>query len=549
MVVTITITSDGEAMPTAYELLSVDVSSEYNRVPSAELVLLDGNPAQQAFPVSDSAFFEPGKEISINLRYEDLAPEDTCVFKGIVLKQGLRLDSKGCTLAVELSDPAIKMTSVRKSAVFADQRDSDIISALIGASGLATGSIAATEVQHQRLVQYQATDWDFMLMRADQNGLLVSAAGGIVSAQAPALAAAKQTFEFGLDELYDFEMEVDARHQLGAVQSASWDAQRQALTPTLDAKPVELQQGNLAPAALASIVGASSQLLLSSTALQAGEAQAWADATLLRSRLAMVRGSFRVPGQATLALGDTIDLKGVNKRFSGKTLVTGVRHQVSGDGWTTSIQFGLSPTPFAATPGIADSPAAGMLPGVHGLQIGLVQPYEADPNNEHRVKLLIPVIDGNNGLVWGRLAAPEAGKNRGLFFWPEPGDEVILGFLNDDPRQPVILGALYSSANTPPWPPAEANAHKGLVTKGGTKLLFDDEKKLVSLATPNGSSIVLDEDKKTVEIKDANSNVLRLTADGIILESGKDLTITAKGAVHIEGTKGVEIKGAKIDIK
>jgi uncharacterized protein involved in type VI secretion and phage assembly len=209
----------------------------------------------------------------------------------------------------------------------------------------------------------------------------------------------------------------------------------------------------------------------------------------------------------------------------------------------------LSPTPFAATPGIADSPAAGMLPGVHGLQIGIVQPYEADPNQEHRVKLLIPVIDGSNGLVWGRLAAPEAGKNRGLFFWPEPGDEVILGFLNDDPRQPVILGALYSSANTPPGPPTEANAQKGLVTKGGTKLLFDDEKKLVSLATPNGSSIVLDEDKKTVEIKDANSNVLRLTADGIILESGKDLTITAKGTVHIEGTKGVEIKGAKIDLK
>lgn len=549
MVVTTTITSSGVAMPDSYELLSVDISTEYNRVPSAELMLLDGDLASQAFPVSDSAFFEPGKEISINLRYEGLAAGDTCVFKGIVLKQSLRLDGAGCTLAVELSDAAIKMTSVRKSTVFADKVDSDIISELLSASGLTAGRIAATQVQHQRLVQYQATDWDFMLMRADQNGLLVSAVGGVVSAQAPAIAAAKLTVELGLDELYDFELEVDARHQLGAVQSASWDAKQQALTPPQSAKSVALQQGNLAPATLAGVVGASSQLLVAGTALQAGEAQAWADATLLRSRLAMVRGSFRLPGQATLALGDTIALKGVTKRFSGKTIVTGIRHQVTGEGWATSIQFGLSPTPFAATPGIAGSPAAGMLPGVHGLQIGIVQPYEADPNQEHRVKLLIPIISGNDGLVWGRLAAPEAGKNRGLFFWPEPGDEVILGFLDDDPRQPIILGALYSSANTPPWPPAEANAQKGLVTKGGTKLLFDDEKKLVSLATPNGSSIVLDEDQKTVEIKDANNNVLRLTADGIILESGKDLTIKAKGVVHIEGTKGVEIKGAKIDLK
>jgi hypothetical protein len=76
MLATTTITSDGETMPTSYNLLSVDISSEYNRVPSAELLLLDGDLASQAFPISDSAFFEPGKEISINLRYEGLAAGD-----------------------------------------------------------------------------------------------------------------------------------------------------------------------------------------------------------------------------------------------------------------------------------------------------------------------------------------------------------------------------------------------------------------------------------------------------------------------------------------
>ncbi|MDO7854088.1 type VI secretion system tip protein VgrG [Hymenobacter convexus] len=549
MIVTTTITSDGTGMPAAYELLSIDVSSEYNRVPTAELVLLDGNPATRAFPISDSAFFEPGKEISISLRYEGLPNKEVAVFKGIVLKQGLRLDREGCTLEVELSDLAVKMTSLRKSNVFAGKTDSAIIAALIRANSLTAGSIGATEVEHQRIVQYQATDWDFMLLRAAQNGLLVAAAGGTISATPPAIAAARQTFEFGLTEIFDFQMEVDARYQVGAVKSASWDAKRQELTATQEAAPVSLSQGNLKPAALAEAVGASNQLLLTGTALQDGEAKAWADATLLRSRLAMVRGSFRVPGLASLALGDTIELKGLTQRFSGKTIVTGLRHQVNAEGWFTSIQFGLSPIPFAATPGIADSPASGMLPGISGLQIGIVQKYEEDPNKEHRVKIMIPVIGQASGLVWGRLAAPDAGKNRGLFFWPEPGDEVILGFLNDDPRQPVILGALYSSANQPPWAPADTNAQKGLVTKGGTTLLFDDEKKLVSLATADGSSITLDEDKKSVEIKDSRSNVIRLTADGIVLESGKDVFITSKGTVHIEGTKGVEIKGAKIDIK
>jgi hypothetical protein len=110
MTVTATVTSAGRAMPATYELMSIDVSTEYNRVPTAELVLLDGHAATQAFPISEGTFFEPGQEININLRYGGAADEEASVFKGIVLKQGLRLDSEGCTLAVELSDLAVKMT-------------------------------------------------------------------------------------------------------------------------------------------------------------------------------------------------------------------------------------------------------------------------------------------------------------------------------------------------------------------------------------------------------------------------------------------------------
>ena len=60
-----------------------------------------------------------------------------------------------------------------------------------------------------------------------------------------------------------------------------------------------------------------------------------------------------------------------------------------------------------------------------------------------------------------------------IFFRPEPGDEVIVGFLNDDPRQAVILGAVYGSKNTPPKHGsqlAKENIKKAIVTKKGTMI-------------------------------------------------------------------------------
>ena len=50
------------------------------------------------------------------------------------------------------------------------------------------------------------------------------------------------------------------------------------------------------------------------------------------------------------------------------------------------------------------------------------------------------------------LATLDAGKERGTFFRPEIGDEVVVGFLNDDPRHPVILGMCHSSAKPAPEP-------------------------------------------------------------------------------------------------
>src|SRR5262245_29158508 len=77
-----------QPMPSGYRVLSIDVSMDVNRIPSAEIQLLDGN-ALNEYKVSDGAFFEPGQTIEIKLRYEGKT-SDVSVFKGVVVRQTLQ---------------------------------------------------------------------------------------------------------------------------------------------------------------------------------------------------------------------------------------------------------------------------------------------------------------------------------------------------------------------------------------------------------------------------------------------------------------------------
>jgi Rhs element Vgr protein len=531
-----------------FELLSIDIRREFDRVPYAELTYIDGDPATQKFPLTDSDFFAAGKEIEIRLRYEGDAAGEKTVFKGVVIRQSVQLTGNGCILNVELSDKAVKMTAARKSFVFENIKDGDLIGKLLTANGVTAGTIATTNVTHPRLVQYYTTDWDLMLCRAEANGLLIASNDGTVSAVAPVIGSgADYTFEFGIDEIYSFELEADSRHQHVGIEGSSWDVKTQKMTVPAKAAPFELSQARLTETGVYDVLGQNTAQLVAGAALSDKEAEAWATGRMLKDRLSMLRGNIRVDGDSRYVLGKTVELKGMSGLFTGKTLLTGIRHEVSDGGWYTWLQFGLSAEPYTARYPVTDSKAGGLLPGVNGLQIGIVEKI-VDPDNEFRVEVKIPALGADKNKVWARLATADAGKERGLFCMPEPGDEVILGFLNDDPRQPVILGSVNSSALPAPFKPADENAIKGFVTKSGLKLIFDDTKKQVAISTSDDQQVIIDEDQKSIELKDVNGNSVKLSADGITLTSKKDLILKADGDVKIEGSGKVDIKGSEVTV-
>lgn len=439
-VVTPTILSGGKAMDPTYELASVHVWTEVNRVPRAELRVLDGDAAQRRFAVSDTSFFVPGANIEIRVRYEGEA--DHSIFEGIVVRHGVEATDRGSVLVIGIKDACVKLAGVRRSAVFRGKTDDTIIKELITAAGVGVGSVEQTQPAHAEMVQYRCTAWDFILSRADAQGLLVTADHGKVSLRKMAVKSnPKHYFEWGINEIYDIDIEIDADHQYASVEAIGWNPRALAPTAPSKARSAPPTPGNLDAAKLAKAVGRDRCTLSHLVPAHAAELQAWADATLDRSRLAMLRGRLTVPGFADIQPLDTMELAGIGKRFNGVTLVTGVHHQIDESGWQTDVQFGLSPEPFAQAPHIVETPAAGLLPAVRALQLGVVANFEEDPQKELRVKVYLPGVDATTGgAVWAQLACPDAGNGHGYYFRPEPGDEVVVGFLDADPRCAVILG-------------------------------------------------------------------------------------------------------------
>ena len=546
--ITYTITSDSNAMPATYKLLSISVSNEVNRISYAEMVLIDGDYSKQVYSISDGDFFDPGKKINISIREEGEAEEEKVIFKGSVVTQSLRYDQGNSLLTVEMSDDAIKMTTIKQSDIFKDIKDSELIESLISHSGVNMGTVDDTKFKHERIVQYHTTNWDMLLSRADVNGLLVTAVNGKVSARVPKLSAPSvKTFKLGKDIIYDLDLKLDISDQYAGIQTTTWDEEGHT-TGKSNVESFNLEQGKLKAADIKKISGDKAERLLALVPLSPEEGKAWAEARMLRTRLSMLRGSFKIGGFTSVNLLDNINLEGMGLKFKGLTMVTGIRHEVTENGWFTHLQFGLGAAGLSGTTSLTALPASGLLPGINGLQTAVVEDIELDATKRVRVKVRMFGAIGADKVVWARMATLGAGHERGMFFWPEKNDEVVLGFINDDPRYPVILGSLYGSKNMPPVPRDETNATKGFVSRKGLKLIFDDELQQVSIHTSEGNRIVINENKKFIEINDVNKNNITLSADGIVINAANNLVIKAEGDISIKG-KAVKIEGSKIELK
>ena len=533
---------EGNELPSTLSVESIETRAEANRIPRVRLVVLDGSPAAGSFEGAGTKVLEPGKKLKISVGYVDsaIAP----IFEGIIVKQGVQIPREGpARVVVHAADEALKMCVARNSEVFTKIKDSDLIAKLIKAHGL-SASVSATSVVHEDIVQYYASDWDLAVTRAELNGMIVLASGGKVTVAAPRTSAgASLRVAFG-ESLLDFDAEIDATTQLAktAIKSYAWDAATQKVASAGPGSLNVTEPGNLSSDTLAKVLGIKAFPQQTGGTLVPKDLTAWSSAELLKSKLSKLRGTVTYAGSVKVAPGGVIEIAGVSAAFSGNAFVSGVRHEIRDGLWTTTAQLGLSARWFAAEADhIEAPPAAGQLPAMSGLQPGIVKEVAKDPDGNDRIAITLPLLHSAAKPVWARYASPYATNKAGFFFLPEVGDEVVVAFMNDDPRFPVVIGNLYGKKHVPPFAPDKNNDTKAIVTRGQLKVTFDDKNKIVEITTPKKQSVKIDDKSGSITLVDANKNKVALSKGGITIESASNIKLSAKGNITLDAKANIAL--------
>jgi len=397
--VTVSISADGQVLASV-QILSISITKTLNKIASARFAVIDGDMPEGNFPVSAEATFKPGAAITIKAGYDNVTET---LFEGIVVRHGVHITGNNfARLIVECQDKAVKMTVGRKNATFIDKTDSDIISQLIGDHGL-TATVDSTTITHPELVQFYATDWDFMLSRAEANGFVVIVNDGAVTVRQPVSGSAALKVTYG-EDLIEFHADIDARAQYSTVKGAGWSLDTLAMIEETSSPSTLNEQGNLTSSDLAAVVGLSEFRLQTSVPMTNDVLTKWTAAQQVKSGLSKIQGSVKFDGSAKAKPGDLLTLAGLGSRMNGDAYISAVHHEIAEGGWVTEAQFGLKPEWFVERRDLSGSPAAGLLPPVEGLQIGIVKKLDADPENQNRIQVHVPVMgDAGTMTVWARL--------------------------------------------------------------------------------------------------------------------------------------------------
>lgn len=176
-----------------------------------------------------------------------------------------------------------------------------------------------------------------------------------------------------------------------------------------------------------------------------------------------------------------------------------------------------------------------------GVMMALVTDNQ-DPEKLGRVKVTFPWRKADDESYWARTAAPMAGPDRGEFFLPDEGDEVLVAFENGNLEHPYVLGGLWNGKREPPEDNADGkNDIRTITTRAGHEVTFDDADSGggITIETSGGEAVSLSDEsgEKSVSITDSTGQN-ELTFDP---QSG-EVSLSGAGTLSIEATN-IELKG------
>src|SRR5450759_1020992 len=135
-----------------------------------------------------------------------------------------------------------------------------------------------------------------------------------------------------------------------------------------------------------------------------------------------------------------------------------------------------------------------------------------DPQGLGRVQVKFPTLSDDDIGHWARVAVRMGGNQRGTFFLPEVGDEVLVAFEGGDITRPFVLGGLWNGQDNPPDTNADGKNNKRFIkSRSGHLVRLDDTdgaEKIEIIDKSGNNSITFDTANNTITITSAQDITL-----------------------------------------
>jgi uncharacterized protein involved in type VI secretion and phage assembly len=467
------------------------------------------------------------------------------IFKGEIVAAEVEFTTSAARLSFRAYDLAHRLQRNRRSLTFQDQTTSDIVKKVLQTAGIQPGTIDSTTTVHAFMQQSMETDLDFLkrLAAMDNCEVGVEDGKGYLSQRRNGTGTTP-VFKWR-ENAISFRPRTTAAQQHESVTVQSYDPQTKETLSATVTEPTAVAPVAADARKAGKGFGRSDLLIADRVVASAAEAKQLAQSTLD----SLAGGSFEAEGEMkgdpAVKAGGKLKIEGFKAPYDGEYLLTSVMHIYGSGQYRT--KFSISGRhPRTLTDVMSPKPDREW--GANGLVIGLVTNID-DPEGQGRVRVKYPALGDRMESTWSRIATPGAGKDRGMMFLPEVGDEVVVAFEHGDTRRPVVLGALYNGKDKPSAKMLEGAPRGASWVVHTTKdAEFQTEKQFMITAKEHMEMTIARGDGTGDLGVKADDKIEIKAGTTILLEGTGEVTIKSSAGINVDATGPLKLKGATVDI-
>lgn len=264
---------------------------------------------------------------------------------------------------------------------------------------------------------------------------------------------------------------------------------------------------------------------------------------------------------SSINVGKVINIKGehANEEDFGKFIITSIVHNIG--------IAGEYQNRFTAIPVQANTPPVNrnITQPQSEFQPAVVTDND-DPEKLGRIKVRFFWQTSQDSTPWLRIVHAHGGKTdngeqHGFYFIPEINDEVMVGFENENPDKPFVMGNVYHKNSKPDhWHHADNNI-KSIRTRNGNQIIFIDDDgneeirilnkddasptNEISLSLSNNGKITI---KSEGELEISAKSIKISAQDDIVIDSGQNTKLTAND-YQLDANNAIKLTGQQLDIE